>query len=136
MYFAAQPLPHVEEFVKKHYKGGSVLDFGCGTGRYVHLFDDYTGIDGYESNISFCKANWPDKRFILADLETWKPDKKYDYVFSSVTLEQLSKLPDLKKYAKHIILVEPLNGIHDYHSIGETDFEILRGTDAVGLFYV
>jgi len=105
MPFSAEPMPEVEEFIKKHYKGGSVIDFGCGAGRYAHCFDSYTGIDGHEGNIKLAQANYPDKTFILADLETFFPHEKYDNLFSSVVFDQVANLP--KGWAKKYILIEP-----------------------------
>jgi SAM-dependent methyltransferase len=116
MYFDAEPIPEVEAFIKKHYKGGTVLDFGCGCGRYAHCFPDdmYTGVDGYMENIKFCKQTFGGK-FLLKDLETWKPTKRYDYLFSSVTMEQLENLP--MDWADNYILVEPMGLKHNYQEI-------------------
>lgn len=118
MYFSAQPIPEVIEFINKHYKGGSVLDYGCGTGRYTKCFKSasYVGVDGHKGNIGACRDLFPDYHFELHDLETWKPKKKFDYLFSSVAMEQVKNLP--KDWAKTYILIEPTTeGCHDYAGI-------------------
>lgn len=116
MQFQAQPIPSVIKFLQEHYKGGSVIDYGCGTGRYTDYFDikGYLGVDGYPQNIDFCRTEWPKHKWELADLEEWKPKKKFDYLFSSVTCEQIEKLPDLREFAKTLLLVEPIGFKHDY----------------------
>ena len=86
--------PEVEKLLEEHYKGGSVLDIGCGSYRYKDCFDEdgYVGIDKLHGT----------------PIEDFKaPKKKFDYVFSSVVLEQLKEVPDLKKWGKKLILVEP-----------------------------
>jgi trans-aconitate methyltransferase len=107
MYFSSNQIPEVAAFIKKHYKGGSVIDYGCGTGRYADCFPDkeYLGVDGHAGNISYCIPNFPKKQFLLQDLDEWKPNKKFEYLFSSVTFDQVKKLP--KGWAKHYILIEP-----------------------------
>jgi len=106
MPFDCQPVPEVEAFIKKHYKGGTVLDFGCGSGRYAHCFPDemYLGIDGHEGNINLAKGNNPYKEFRCEDLEE-SDNIKFDYLFSSVVFDQLVNLP--KGWAKKYILIEP-----------------------------
>jgi trans-aconitate methyltransferase len=139
MYFAAQALPQVISLIQKYYKGGSVLDYGCGTGRYTDYFDEdsYLGVDGYPQNIDFCKSNWPKRKFELADLEDWKPKKKFDYLFSSVTCEQIANLPDLRKFAKTVILVEPIGFKHDYTGRFKPSVSVgLEGAEAVLRFMV
>lgn len=124
MSFGAQPIPEVVEFIKKHYKGGSILDYGCGSGRYADCFPnkDYLGVDGHHGNISFCIPNFPNKKFIKKDLETWRPKKKFDYLFSSVTFDQIDNLPldwadkyilienRKYKYKFNVLVDEPLQG--------------------------
>jgi len=133
MYFDAQPIPQVQEFIEKHYKGGSVIDYGCGCGRYTDCFpaDSYVGVDGHEGNISFCKSKWPDRKFELRDLETWKPKKKYDYLFSSVVFDQIENLP--VGWAKHYILVE--NGKYTEWFKPKENIG-LSGAEEVRLMYV
>lgn len=137
MAFSAQPIPHVVELLEKYYKGGSVIDFGCGTGRYVDQFDrrGYLGVDGFDTNIDFCKKQWPDRDFLLEDLETWKPKEKFDYLFSSVSMEQLDNLPT--GWAKTYLLVEPIGFKHDYIGIYNPREVIgLRGAEDVLKFMV
>ena len=107
MYFDAQPIPEVVEFIREHYKGGSVIDFGCGTGRYADCFPDdmYLGIDGHEKNIEVAKRLHPNKQFAVANIDQPNKGRKYDYLFSSVVLDQLKNLP--KGWAKTYILIEP-----------------------------
>jgi hypothetical protein len=126
MYFDAQPIPEVEAFIKKHYKGGTVLDYGCGCGRYAHCFPDdmYLGVDGWETNIISAQHNHPNKRFALIDLETSK-FSGYDYLFSSVVFDQIARLP-LDWDIKHLILIEPSK----YETIFNPEIsESLLGTD-------
>lgn len=107
MPFDCQPITQVQEFIKKNYKGGTVLDFGCGCGRYADCFpaDKYTGVDGHEGNVSNAKGFYPDHTFLLHDLNKWKPAKKFDYLFSSVVFDQVIKVP--KGLARTYILIEP-----------------------------
>jgi len=133
MYFDAQPIEQVNEFIKKHYNGGTVIDFGCGCGRYTECFpaDKYIGVDGHEGNISFCKSNWPDRKFEIHDLETWKPKKKYDLLFSSVVFDQLENLP--VGWAKNYILIE--NGKYTDTFKPQVN-DGLKGAEEVRLMYV
>jgi trans-aconitate methyltransferase len=105
MPFDCQPIAEVEKFIEKHYKGGSVIDFGCGAGRYAHCFpkEDYLGVDGSEINIQNLEARG--YKGEVHNLETWKPKKKFDYLFSSVVFDQLTNLP--KDWANTYILIEP-----------------------------
>lgn len=96
MYFDSQPIPEVDAFIKKHYKGGSVIDYGCGCGRYAHCFPDdvYIGIDGHEGNIKAAKKLHPNKEFVCTDLEEWVQGYiTIDNLFSSVVFDQIEKLP-------------------------------------------
>jgi len=137
MSFSAEPIGHVIELLEKYYHGGSVLDFGCGTGRYTNQFDrsGYLGVDGFDTNIDYCKKTWPDRDFLLADLETWKPKQKFDYLFSSVSMEQLDNLP--KNWAKTYLLVEPIGFKHDYIDIYKPQEVIgIHGAESVLKFMV
>lgn len=114
MPFDCQPIAEVEAFIEKHYKGGSVIDFGCGSGRYAHCFPDkgYLGVDGHEENIKNAARLHRNKRFVCADLKDWGEfvdvktrEPRIDYLFSSVVFDQLDFIP--KGWAKTYLLIEP-----------------------------
>lgn len=128
MYFDCQPIPEVEEFIKKHYKGGSIIDYGCGSGRYANCFPDegYVGVDGHPGNIVTMNRLYPEKKTILADLSKWKPKKKYDYLFSSVVFDQVKDIP--KGWAKKYILIEPEKYAKSYKVIINEPLGNVEGT--------
>jgi len=105
MEFDSKPIGEVRAFIEKNYRGGTIIDYGCGCGRYTDMFpkDKYLGVDGHKGNIENCKKKYPGYKFELHDLETWKP-KQYDCLFSSVVFDQIENLP--KDWAKHYILIE------------------------------
>ncbi len=41
----------------------SVLDYGCGTGRYSQHFKDYTGVDISPAMVAFARRTYPGKNF-------------------------------------------------------------------------
>ena len=107
MQFSAQAIPEVISFISEHYKGGTVLDYGCGTGRYTNCFpqSNYIGIDGSPENIEYCQKMWPNRAWILSDLEKWEPMRDFNYLFSSVVFDQIKNIP--KDWAETYILIEP-----------------------------
>jgi trans-aconitate methyltransferase len=121
MYFDAQPIPDVIRFIKDNYTGGTILDYGCGCGRYTQYFpkDKYLGVDGHKDNIKTARKLYPDYKFELHNLEKWKPEK-FNNLFSSVVFDQVEKLPhgwadkyiliELGKYGEKAIIKEPLEG--------------------------
>jgi SAM-dependent methyltransferase len=70
-----------EALLKEHVTG-SVLDAGCGYGRYAPLFEDYTGVDFSPDFIAKAKEKYPEKHFIQADLQKLPfRDNAFDWAF-------------------------------------------------------
>lgn len=55
----------IKETLKRMVGDDSVLDFGCGDGRFVESFtpEQYTGVDINPHAIDYCKKRYPDYRF-------------------------------------------------------------------------
>jgi hypothetical protein len=115
---AQTQVDHVE--VKKlkkiisQLKFNSVLDVGCGDGRFIDYFPGkkYEGFDISEKLIDICKKDYPDKKFFVSSVEDL--DRKgFDLVFCYTTLEHVppenfdKAVQALKKAGKQILLIEP-----------------------------
>jgi len=73
---------------------GSVLDFGCGTGRSVgHLLElgyDAEGCDISSENIDYCRGEYPVKFYVTDGVSlNGVPSNKYDLVVSTITLQHI-----------------------------------------------
>jgi len=101
-------------------KPKSVLDLGCGTGRWSELMGvkNYTGLDFAPELIEDARKKYPDTAFVKGDIvnfaERFK-EEKYDLVFTFATLLHV-KPKDIKKYVKAIkklgkigLFVEPVS---------------------------
>ena len=99
--FVAQMLREQTEDVTK------VLDLGCGSALWRHLFDDYdyTGADQNERMIHYAKKRFPEDKFVVTngmslDLE----DESFDLVFTSAVLQH-NRHPDKKLVVGEIVRV-------------------------------
>jgi len=67
--------------------GMSVLDYGCGTGRNIHILSDMgcdvTGIDMDLAAINHCIHKFPKAHFIQVDFNSYIPKKAYDFVIAN-----------------------------------------------------
>lgn len=99
----------------KLLKPKTVIDLGCGTGRWGDLLpvDNYTGLDFSKELITLAKKDHPDKNFIVSDIKNYVPEKKYDIAFSFASLlhikpeEMEGYAKALSKIAKKAVFVEP-----------------------------
>lgn len=114
-------------------KPKSVIDIGCGSGRWYPYFKKqgvvYRGIDISENLVNLAKRKFPDGMFKAEKVENLpKPPQKFDLAFSFTTLEHITEeefpkaVKALKQVAKKMILVEPVNfqsrhycHVHNYH---------------------
>ena len=106
---------------------GHVLELGCGTGTRTQWLlkhaDTITALDSSEAMLRQAqeKVNDPRVRWVLADLFTWEPEKRYDVVFfafwlSHVPLARFNEFWDSiarwLKPAGRVFLVD--EGQHDH----------------------
>lgn len=64
------------------WKDKSVLDIGCGFGRFAKYFNNYTGVDFCEEFIKKAQTENPGKDFMLRDVRKWEPKRKYDVIMA------------------------------------------------------
>lgn len=81
------------EFASKHVKG-RILDAACGVGygskMLYALGNDVVGIDIDPEVTDFAHKYWTGPEYIVADLNFYVPDRKYDGIISVETIEHLS----------------------------------------------
>lgn len=128
--FQAGSIPNEwKEKMKTLLIPGSVLDIGCGTGRFTKMFLDrkYTGVDISHKSIKVAKRLFPKTEFIQADITCWKGWKKYDNIFSWVSLQHIhpeeikNVFENIKKHGNNFVFCENLDDVnsnyqwkHDY----------------------
>ncbi|MBI2667162.1 class I SAM-dependent methyltransferase [Candidatus Woesearchaeota archaeon] len=74
---------------KEFDKDKKTLDFGCGIGQYSYLFNDYLGVDIDKDNIEFARNKFNRKFQVIENISDIK-EKKFDQVFSTMTLHHIS----------------------------------------------
>lgn len=101
-------IPSFVEFIEKsNFQKKSVLDIGCGTGKYLRYLKEkgfqVNGIDSSKVAIDITKNNVCDSGNILEDdmFELLIPENKYDLIISVATLNHGIK-SDIKKVIQNI----------------------------------
>jgi SAM-dependent methyltransferase len=65
-------------------RGREVLDAGCGSGyfveHYLELGAKVTGVDLTEVSVARLSERFPEAKFEVGDLSTWRPSRTYDLV--------------------------------------------------------
>jgi SAM-dependent methyltransferase len=97
---------------------GSVLDLGCGSGRFYPVFEDrdYTGLDKDPNFAKTLRERHPKGRWIKTDITTWKPDKHYDNIFGWVSIQHIPPekiervFQMIKSTGKNVIFCERATG--------------------------
>ena len=128
--------------VLKEVSPQSILDIGCGDGRWYQILkengvEEYTGIDISEKLIKAAQTRFPheERSFIPSKVEDFVTEKKYDLVFSYTCLEHIKEedwdraVEAIKKMGRKLLLIEPTNFTsryycrnHDY----EKSFKVLK----------
>lgn len=133
--------------IQKHLAPGSVLDVGCGTGRFVDAFKDreYVGMDISPDNINQARQNYSGKFFMVADLVEKEMNPGVDNVFTWTVLEHIPPeliggvIEKLKTWGKNVLIIEPIGSgptaehcfLHDYEKMG---FKQIEDLESVKMF--
>lgn len=128
------------EKVLKDLKINSIIDIGCGNGKWSEVFKkifnnkiDYLGLDFSEYLIELAQKRYPDKNFQIFDArEIDKLGKTADLIFSSTCLlhfteEEVKEFKEkASKIAKYLLLIEPTREVEKQNTIGRilTDFAL------------
>ncbi len=111
-------------------QGASVLDLGCGTGDLVrHLPHDteYVGVDTLESRVALARVRFPDKSFVVCDIEQADPLSgwQFDAVALLAVLEHMADpVATLALASRHlspqgrIVVTTPAPQGHRVHNLG------------------
>lgn len=77
------------DFVKSYLSPSlKTLDYGCGTGRWSNLFNDYLGVDIEQNLLSIATQNNPDKIFYLLNEPYIQPTEEQPLSSFLLNLEQ------------------------------------------------
>jgi 2-polyprenyl-3-methyl-5-hydroxy-6-metoxy-1,4-benzoquinol methylase len=92
----------LEEKITKYWlnvKGKEILDYGCGTGRYILKLaknNSITAVDFSKEMLDIAKNKVKERginaEFVLKDISKFKPNKKYDLIISMLVLDHLNNL--------------------------------------------
>lgn len=114
-----QELESIHAKILEPYFNIKVLDAGCGYGRMSKYFTNYTGVDISKTLIKKAKDLYPNKKFIVGDLQKLNfKDKEFDLAFCCVVKNMIIKdlgieywevvESELNRVAKELIILETL----------------------------
>ncbi len=97
----------VKKAKEKFYRGGKILDIGCGIGNFTHYFQDYFGIDIIKSVLEELKRKHQTNNVLVSDAENL-PFKKESFSFI-IAVEVLQYIKDKEKFFDEIFRVMKTN---------------------------
>ena len=96
-FFAQGRISHLAGCLKElQFRPGSIMDFGCGTGTntpFLLKLDAVTsllGVDTSESSLNIARRVIPDKRAAFSVLDQYRPDGRFDLVFTNGVFHHIS----------------------------------------------
>ena len=114
--FLKKTTPILKEVLNKHCEPTSVLDFGCGIGRWIPIledfFDKYIGVDIVEEPIIQCKRDFSSSNIVLMKDYTIPGEKEsFSNIWTYVTLQHVIDLDLLNDYIHQFYKLLNKNGI-------------------------
>lgn len=87
------------------FKGGSVLDLGCGNGRLIDFLQDkgmteYLGVDQSAGLLAHARELHPKHDFIEADITSLELDRRFDVVFAVASFHHIPPVDQLDALIK------------------------------------
>lgn len=124
------------EWASKNLVGKKVLEIGCSSGYGSQLLPsdiDYTGLDYDSKIVEFARINFPDRKFIQADINTYDFEH-YDTIIAFEIIEHLENgleiVEKLKQHCDCLLVTVPFKekigfwGIHHkLHGLSEINFQ-------------
>lgn len=107
----------VESELKRIVKNRVVLDAGCGTGKYLYLFQNITnelcGIDASNEQLEFAEKKVSKKvKLLCNDLEKINlPDNTFEVIYATWVLGTITKVNKRNKVLKELKRVLKPNGV-------------------------
>lgn len=108
----SQAWPEFELFSKSIPSGSSVLDLGCGNGRFLaYLLQqkkniDYTGVDFSPALLKLARLSYPKQEFLEQDMTELHLDRLFDRIVCCAAFHHIPtrklRLKTLKKISAHL----------------------------------
>lgn len=105
-----EDLRFLNQFLQHIKPESSILDLGCGTGFSAGYFTKQgmksEGVDLSSSMIAIAQRNYPDLKFYIADMTSFKPEHEFDAVWAGYSLFHFEQeffeqtLKNIKTYLK------------------------------------
>lgn len=129
----AQPFWDLAALVRPDENLQTMIDLGCGSGELTSLLHtrlkmtETIGIDSSKEMLEKAHDfNKPGLKFVVADINTYKPERKVDLVFSNAALQWVPDHPDLFKRITSFLkpggqlaVQMPCNFDHPSHQIAQ-----------------
>lgn len=114
------------------YTGGSVLDVGCGTGRFLDwnaLDPGYVGIDPSSGMLDQMRKKHPDAKTVMTRLETFWSPNKFDNIIvlgdtaDMVSPKGLARLPGMLAPGGKLFVMFRTGGVRFDATVFDADFQ-------------
>ena len=113
--FMIKVTPIVKEIIIKECKLTSILDFGCGIGRWIplldELFEEYYGVDLIEQAVNECRDNFNNNILLLTDSKIPLEENIVDNIWTYVTLQHVIDLELLENYIQQFYKLLKPDGV-------------------------